>query len=64
MSNPGKPDSSIVGTSGSSSTRFAVVTAIARSFPDLMNGIAEGIESNISWIWPPTSSVSAGALPL
>ncbi|MNJ62152.1 hypothetical protein D3C77_579810 [compost metagenome] len=47
ISKPGKPDSAMVGTSGSSSTRREVVTATARSFPDLMNGMAEGIESNI-----------------
>lgn len=48
MSKPGNPDSAIVGTSGSSSTRRLVVTATARSLPDLMKGMADGMESNIS----------------
>ncbi|MCY1202392.1 hypothetical protein D9M72_138780 [compost metagenome] len=64
MSKPGKPDSAMVGTSGNSATRCATVTATARSLPDLMNGVADGIESNMNWICPPTRSVSAGALPL
>src|SRR5574341_1339708 len=64
MLKPGRPDSATVGTSGKAEERLAVVTAMARSLPDLMNGIAEGIESNISWICPPIRSVKAGALPL
>ena len=30
----------------------------------VMNGMAEGMESNMSWSCPPMRSVSAGALPL
>ncbi len=58
------PDSCIVGICGSELERLAVVTASALSLPEVIKGIAEGIESNISWIWPPIRSVSAGELPL
>jgi hypothetical protein len=40
-----------------------VVTANARSFPDLMNSIAEDILVKLTCICPPSKSVSAGAAP-
>ena len=58
------PASATVGTSGSSGSRLAPVTASARSFPALMCGKAEGMLSNIIITWPPSRSVIAGALPL
>jgi hypothetical protein len=61
---PGMPASSMVGTSGRDGERFVEVTASARSRPEAMKGMAEGMESNIIWIWPPIRSVRAGELPL
>jgi hypothetical protein len=63
-SKPGSAASDSVGTSGSAAERFAVVTASARSFPDLMCGSDGGTVSNIMCTWPPTRSVTAGPLPL
>ena len=61
---PGMPASSMVGTSGREGERLAEVTASARSRPEAMKGMAEGMESNMSWICPPIRSVRAGELPL
>jgi hypothetical protein len=63
-SKPGTPASAIVGTSGNAGARFVEVTAIARSLPALMCGIAEGRLSNMICTWPPSRSVIAGAEPL
>lgn len=54
----------MVDRSGRTGERFALVTPMARSFPERMCGIADGKLSNIMSIWPPSRSVSAGALPL
>jgi hypothetical protein len=58
------PSSAKVGTSGSSEERLALVTAIARSLPALTCGSDDGMLSNIESTWPPSRSVTAGALPL
>ena len=42
----------------------APVTASARSLPLLMCIMPEPMFSNITWIWPPMRSTSAGPLPL
>src|SRR5713101_900025 len=55
--------SATTGTSGSASLRISVVTASARSLPDLMNSIEDGILSNIASTVPPIRSVSAGPEP-
>ena len=49
-----------------------VIRVLVRSNPDhepawvdaVRDGMAEGMESNMSWSCPPMRSVSAGALPL
>jgi len=54
----------MVGVSGSSGERFAEVTAIARSLPDLICERAEGTEDDERLTWPPRVSVSACDAPL
>ncbi len=63
-SKPGSPDSVSVGTSGAISDRFAVVTASALSLPALASGHAVVMLSKVIVTWPPTTSCSAGGLPL
>ena len=63
-SNPGRPDSATVGTSGYAGARVAEVTANARSFPDLICGSDGGRLSNINCTCPAIRSCNAGALPL
>lgn len=60
-SNP-TTDSPIVGTSGSTSERVAVVMASARSLPVLMNSIEAAVESKLTCTCPPIRSVNAGAV--
>ncbi len=62
-SKPGRPDSAIVGRSGASGERVAVVTASPRSLPALMWGSAVGRLSNIRSTCPPSRSVIAGPAP-
>ncbi|CKR73062.1 Uncharacterised protein [Mycobacterium tuberculosis] len=50
--------------SGSCSERLLVVTASARSLPDLMCGIELPRMSNMLVTWPPIKSTIAGAAPL
>jgi len=64
MSNPGRPDSAIVGTSGSAGTLFAVDTPSTLSFPDFTCAIDDGMLSIIIVTCPPIRSVVAGPLPL
>ena len=64
ISKPGKPASIMVGTSGASGERLALVTARALSAPDLTCGSDVLMVSNIIDTWPPSRSFSAGALPL
>ena len=59
-----KPNSTMVGTSGSCLVRFAVVTASARSLPARISWFDEDTLSNIISIRPPMMSASAGPLPL
>src|SRR5215471_4019754 len=63
-SNPGRPDSAIVGMSGNAGARVAEVTASARSFPDLICGNDGGRLWNINCAGPAIRSCNAGALPL
>ena len=63
-SNPGTPDSAMVGTSGSAGRRFALVTAMARSRPDFTCGSAVAVLLKKMSVWPEIVSVSAGPVPL
>src|SRR5207253_8074722 len=63
-SNPATPDSASVGTSGATDERLAVVTASARSLPAFASGHAVVILSKVIATRPPTTSCSAGGLPL
>ena len=58
------PDSSKVGTSGSSEKRFLLVTAMARSVPALRLPSAGGSTPKAIGTWPPMRSVITGAVPL
>ena len=54
----------MVGTSGIDERRFALVIASALSLPDLMCGAAEIVVVNSIVTRPPTTSVTAGGIPL
>ncbi|MNT93779.1 hypothetical protein D3C72_2353340 [compost metagenome] len=64
MSNPGKPCSATVGTSGSIATRSGVLTARALSRPDFTMASEDTIVSKVAVVRPPTMSVCAWLLPL
>ena len=55
--------SSTVGTSVSASSRCGLDTASARNWPALMGPTSAGRPVNISCSWPPSRSVTAGAVP-
>ena len=59
----GRPDSIIVGTWGSATSRLSVVTASALNWPDLMKGSVDATVPNTSWTCPATASTSAGDVP-
>src|SRR5688572_25912996 len=61
---PDTPLSATVGTSGVPGQRFVVVTATARTLPDLMWAIDDGRLSKPIWICPPMRSMSIGPAPL
>src|SRR5262245_20752981 len=63
-SNPFKPASETVGTSGTRADRFAVVTASARVLPELMCEIELAAVAKISWMLPARRSIIAGPPPL
>jgi hypothetical protein len=63
-SNPGSPDSAMVGSSGTAGERASVVTASARSLPALTLGSALARLSNINCTCPESKSAIAGAAPL
>ena len=63
-SNPGTPDSAMVGTSGRPSKRFADAMPSAFSFPDLMCGSSAATSANMMFTCPPSRSFTAGAAPL
>jgi hypothetical protein len=44
--------------------RWALVTASARSFSLLISGSSTDFALTWIWIWPPKTSVIAGAAPL
>src|SRR5690348_7817012 len=52
------------GTSGSCGERLAVVTASALKRPACTCGMAGGVVENVSATSPPSSALTAGALPL
>jgi len=58
------PDSASVGRSGKASTRSVVVTPSARTLPDWISATAGGTSLNMNCTCPPTTSCSAGAVPL
>ena len=62
--NPGTPASAIVGKSGRSAERCAVVTASARSRCAWTYGTTEAEVANISCTRPEITSASAGCAPL
>ena len=62
-SNFGTPCSAIVGSSGKSGERFWLATPSARSLPLLTKGSAVCSGANIIETWPPTRSLTAGAMP-
>ena len=64
MSKPGTPASAIVGRSGASFERCAVVTASARSLPAFTCGMALARLSNMNCVSPASSACVAGAPPL
>ncbi len=64
MSNPGKPASAIVGNSGASFERSAVVTASAFNLPALICAIALARLSNMNCVSPASNACVAGAPPL
>src|SRR3954468_2765672 len=61
LSYPLTPASLMLGRSGSACMRFRLVTASARTCPDLMKGTVEIALLNSTWIWPAMRSVSDGA---
>ena len=63
-SNPGSPNSSKVGTSGSSENRFLLVTATARNLPAWILPSAGGSTPNAIGTCPPSRSFITGAVPL
>src|SRR3984893_902677 len=64
VSNPGRPDSAIVGTFGTTGERIAVVTPSGRTVPAVTCAIDSGMLLKVIGMWPPIRSVSAGAPPL
>ena len=54
----------MLGTSGRTGIRFALVTAKGLNLPDLINSITDSTEPNIKLTWPPRVSVTAGPVPL
>ena len=60
----GTPASAMVGTSGSTGERLALVTARGRILPPLMYCSTEFTFWNEASTWPPIRSVWAGAPPL
>ncbi|MNL28574.1 hypothetical protein D3C87_1502220 [compost metagenome] len=64
MTNPGKPDSSIVGICGSPGQRLAEATASTLIFPDFTCGMGTSSGSNAMDTSPDTSAGRIGALPL
>src|SRR5688572_8703111 len=54
----------MVGTSGMLGWRFALVSATARSLPALMCGAADIVVVNSMVTRPPSTSVTAGGMPL
>ena len=61
---PGKPDSSMVGTSGSTGERRAELTASARSFPSRASGTTMCSGLNIIVMRPLRRSGTADTTPL
>jgi hypothetical protein len=62
-SKPLKPDSSSVGTSFDSGWRCRSVTAIGRTRPERICGMAAAKPGNMACVWPPIKSLKAGAMP-
>jgi hypothetical protein len=62
-SNPGKPDSSKVGTSGSGAIRLSVAAASARSLPAFKCSATTAYPVNTDVTCSPSTAFTAGALP-
>src|ERR1700687_3011591 len=63
-SNPGKPDSAIVGTCGTAGDRVLFATASTRSLPAFADGMTAASPPNETATWPPSRSLIAAPLPL
>ena len=63
-SNPGRPDSTSVGTSGANVVRFRLAIAIARRRPARTCGSAGGVVFIITSTSPAIRLMVAGAMPL
>ena len=63
-SNPGKPDSAMVGASGIVETRWALSAASTRSLPSFTSGRTSTAFTATSGSCPPSTSVIAGLPPL
>ena len=63
-SKSGRPDSIMVGTSGSAGERFAPETASRRNLPAACSVLAVGTCATIMSIWFPTSASTPGPPPL
>ncbi len=61
---PGTPASASGATPGNAGTRSLVVTPSARTLPPSISALAGGASENMNCTWPPTTSCSAGAVPL
>ena len=60
---PGNPASAAVGTAGSCGVRCSDITAKARKVPACTCCKALPSGATISVVWPPMTSVRAGAVP-
>src|SRR5262245_5815271 len=61
---PGRPDDATVGIPGASAEGSAVVTAIARSLPDLSGPATEPRLANMTCVSPAITEMTAGPAPL
>ena len=64
ISNPGRPDSATVGTSGKLDERLGLPIASTRRRPAVTCGSAEGIVTKLICTSPAISAVSCPAVPL
>jgi hypothetical protein len=63
-SNPGKPCSATVPTSGMVGRRLSPATAMARSLPDFTCGMRGGVPAEVACVRPARRSIRLGPVPL